>query len=292
LHVTAGPACFKMAPMFPHLGHGVGLRTVHYPTVLDEQPAVDWFEVISENYFAPGGNPRRVLRAVRDKYPIVMHGVSLSLGSLDPLDENYLRQLESLAAEIQPAWVSDHLCWSSLGGHYAHDLLPLPYTEEALAHVAARVQRVQDRLKRRILVENVSSYVSFQHSVMSEWEFLAQLCERADCGILLDVNNVFVSAHNHSFDAHRFLDGIPRGRVGQIHLAGHSVNGELLLDTHDHPAPDGVWALYRHAVERFGRISTLVEWDDLIPPFEEVLAESKKAAALEREVLAAAREAV
>ncbi len=273
--------------MLPYLGHGIGLRTVHYPTVLNEHPSVDWFEVISENYLLPGGNPRRVLRQVREHYPVVMHGVSLSLGSIDPLNEDYLKQLRELAREVEPAWLSDHLCWSSLGGHYGHDLLPLPYTEEALAHVAARVTRVQERLGRQILVENVSSYLSFRHSTMSEWEFLTALCERADCGLLLDVNNIFVSAHNHGFVGRDFLDGIPLGRVGQIHLAGHSVNGELLLDTHDHPAPDGVWALYREAVARFGRVSTLIEWDDLIPPFEVVQAESAKAAVIEREVLSA-----
>lgn len=269
----------------PYLGHGVGLRTEHYATVLDDAPRVDWFEAISENYMVAGGNPRRVLREVRARYPVVLHGVSLSLGSVDPLNPEYLDALAALAAETEPAWISDHLCWSSIGGHYAHDLLPLPYTEEALAHVAERVLRVQDRLKRRILVENVSSYVTFTQSSMSEWQFLAALCERADCGLLLDVNNVFVSAFNHGFVADQFIDGLPRGRVGQIHLAGHSDYGTHLLDTHDHPVCDGVWRLYRRALERFGRVSTLVEWDDRIPPLDEVLAESRKAAALEREVL-------
>jgi hypothetical protein len=215
----------------------------------------------------------------------VLHGVSLSLGSIDPLDARYLDELAALAHETEPAWVSDHLCWSSVGGHYSHDLLPLPYTEEALAHVSERVLRVQDRLKRQMLVENVSSYVTFTQSTMTEWQFLAELCQRADCGLLLDVNNIFVSAFNHGFDANQFVDGIPRGRVGQIHLAGHSDNGTHLLDTHDHHVCDGVWALYRRALERFGRVSTLVEWDDHIPPFDEVLAESRKAAAIEREVL-------
>jgi uncharacterized protein (UPF0276 family) len=268
-----------------YIGHGVGLRTQHYASVLDEAPRVDWFECISENFMVAGGNPRRVLRQVRERYPVVLHGVSLSIGSADPLDPKYLDELAALAAETEPAWVSDHLCWSSIGGNFSHDLLPLPYTEEALAHVAERVQRVQDKLKRQILIENVSSYVTFTQSTMSEWQFLAALCERADCGLLLDVNNVFVSAFNHGFAADEFIDGIPLGRVGQVHLAGHSEYGTHLLDTHDHTVCDGVWALYRRAVERFGRISTLVEWDDQIPPLPELLAESRKAAAIEREVL-------
>jgi len=269
----------------PYLGHGVGLRTQHYATVLEEHPRVDWFECISENFMVAGGNPRRVLRQVRERYPVVLHGVSLSIGSVDPLDPKYLDELAALAADTEPAWVSDHLCWSSVGGNFSHDLLPLPYTEEALAHVAARVRQVQDKLKRQILIENVSSYVTFTQSTLTEWQFLAELCQRADCGLLLDVNNVFVSAFNHGFDAKEFIDGIPVGRVGQIHLAGHSDYGTHLLDTHDHTVCDGVWSLYRRAVERFGRVSTLVEWDDQIPPFDEVLAESKKAAVIEREVL-------
>ncbi len=279
----------------PRLGHGIGLRTEHYADVLATPPdaraggLVDWFEVISDNFMVPGGNPRRVLRAVRERWPVVMHGVSLSLGSVDPLDERYLEQLAALAAEIEPALVSDHLCWGGHGGRYAHDLLPLPFTEEALAHVAARVQRVQDRLKRRILVENVSSYVAFPQSTMAEHEFLAALAERADCGLLLDVNNVFVSAHNHGFDARAFLDGIPRGRVGQFHLAGHSQQGGLLLDTHDHPVRDEVWDLYRHAVARFGDVPTLVEWDDKLPPLARVVEESRRARAVAQEVLRGAR---
>jgi uncharacterized protein len=269
----------------PYLGHGVGLRTQHYATVLDEQPRVDWFECISENFMVAGGNPRRVLRRVRERYPVVLHGVSLSIGSVDPLNPTYLDELAALARETEPAWISDHLCWSSVGGNFSHDLLPLPYTEEALAHVAARVRQVQDKLGRQILIENVSSYVTFTQSTLTEWQFLAELCERADCGLLLDVNNVFVSAFNHGFAAADFIDGIPLGRVGQIHLAGHSDYGTHLLDTHDHSVCDGVWALYRRALERFGRVSTLVEWDDQIPPFAEVLAESRKAAEIERATL-------
>jgi uncharacterized protein (UPF0276 family) len=277
-----------MSITLPYLGHGVGLRPCHYRQVVDEGAAgIDWFEVISENFMVAGGNPRRVLREVRARHPVVLHGVSLSLGSVDPLDERYLDQLDALAREVEPAWISDHLCWGSFGGRHAHDLLPLPYTGEALAHVAERILRVQERLGRQMLIENVSSYVSFQHSTMSEWEFLSELCARADCGLLLDVNNVFVSAHNHGFQPHQFLDGLPQGRVKQIHLAGHSENGELLLDTHDHPVCAGVWSLYRRAVERFGRVSTLVEWDDQIPPLERVIEESARARTIEAEVLGA-----
>jgi uncharacterized protein (UPF0276 family) len=269
----------------PYLGHGVGLRTAHYATVLDEHPKVDWFEVISENFMVAGGNPRRVLRAIRERYPVALHGVSLSIGATDALDERYLDELAALARETEPAWISDHLCWTRVGGHQSHDLLPLPYTDEALAHVVERVRRVQDRLKRRILIENVSSYVTFTQSTMTEWQFLTALCERADCGLLLDVNNVFVSAYNHGFDARAFIDGVPAERVGQLHLAGHSDRGTHLLDTHDHTVCDGVWQLYRRTLARCGRVSTLVEWDENIPPLAEVLAESRRAARIEREVL-------
>ena len=269
----------------PPLGHGIGLRPPHYAEVLEAGAAVDWFEVISENFMVAGGNPRSVLRAVRERWPVVLHGVSLSLGSVDPLNARYLDDLAALAREIEPALVSDHLCWGSHGGQYAHDLLPLPFTEEALDHVAQRVLRVQDRLRRRILVENVSSYVAFTQSTMTEWQFLAALAERADCGLLLDVNNVFVSAHNHGFDAGAFIGGVPVGRVGQIHLAGHSRQGALLLDTHDHPVRDEVWDLYRLALQRFGAVPTLIEWDDKLPPLARLVEESQRAAAVAREVL-------
>jgi uncharacterized protein (UPF0276 family) len=269
---------------FPRLGHGIGLRPPHYAEVLSSAPAVDWFEVISENFMVEGGNPRRVLRQVRERFPVVLHGVSLSLGAVDPLDQRYLDRLAALAAEVQPAWISDHLCWSSFGGHTGHDLWPLPFTEEALDHVVARVVQVQERLGRRILVENVSSYLEFTASTLSEWEFLAELCRRADCGLLLDVNNVYVSAHNHGFAADDFLRGVPAERVGQIHLAGHTDAGTHLLDTHDHPIGDPVWALYRRALERFGPVATLIERDDHIPPLAEVVAESQRAAAIAAEV--------
>jgi uncharacterized protein len=276
----------------PALGYGIGLRTEHYADVLATAPGardfVDWFEVISDNFMEPGGNPRRVLRAVRERWPVVLHGVSLSLGGTDPLDARYLDDLAALTHEIEPAIVSDHLCWGGHGGRFAHDLLPLPFTEEALAHVAERVLRVQDRLARPILVENVSSYVAFTQSTMTEWQFLAALAERTDCGLLLDVNNVFVSAHNHGFDARAFLDAIPTGRVGQFHLAGHSRLGELLLDTHDHPVRDEVWDLYRHAVARFGAVPTLIEWDAKLPSLARVVDESRRARAVAAEATRAA----
>src|SRR3954453_1109540 len=267
---------------FPQLGTGIGLRPPHYADVAAGRARVDWMEVITENFLGEGGNPRRVLRAVRERYPVVLHGVSLSLGSVDPLDERYLDRLAARAAEIEPAWISDHLCWSSFGGHTGHDLWPLPFTEEALAHVAERVARIQERLGRRILVENVSSYLTFRHSTMSEPEFLTALAERADCGLLLDINNVFVSAHNHGFDATAFIDAVPRGPVGQFPLAGHETLPTHLRDTHDHPVCDGVWDLYRHAVTRFGDIATLTERDDQIPPLEELCAEVRRAGELAR----------
>jgi uncharacterized protein (UPF0276 family) len=269
---------------FPHLGHGVGLRPPHYPGILGGTARADWFEVISENFMIPGGRPLVVLERARADAPIVLHGVSMNLGGTDPLDDGHLAALRTLADRFRPAWVSEHLCWGAFARHYAHDLLPLPYTEEALAVVVERVRRVQDRLRRRILVENVSSYVTFTHSTLPEWTFLAEVAERADCGILLDVNNVYVSAVNHGFSAEEYLDGLPLGRIGQIHLAGHSDAGTHLVDTHDHPVPDPVWALYRHAVRRFGPVSTLVEWDDRIPAFDVLAAEAERAREIEAEL--------
>jgi uncharacterized protein (UPF0276 family) len=271
----------------PHLGHGIGLRPPHYPRVLDGTARIDWFEVIAENYMIPGGRPLRVLEKARELAPIVLHGVSMNLGGSDPLCESHLGALSGLIRRFEPAWVSEHLCWGAFGRHYAHDLLPLPYTEEALAHVADRIRRVQDRLGRRILVENVSSYVTFTHSTMPEWTFLGAVADAADCGILLDVNNIHVSAANHGFSPHDYLGGLPVDRIGQIHLAGHSDAGTHLVDTHDHPVPAPVWSLYREAVRRFGPVATLVEWDDRIPSFEELVAEAERARAIEAEVLAA-----
>jgi len=269
----------------PHLGHGIGLRPPHYPCILDGTARADWFEVISENFMIPGGRPLRVLERARALAPIVLHGVSMNLGGTDPFDEPHLDELDALVRRFEPAWVSEHLCWGAFGRHYAHDLLPLPFTEEALRQVVGRVRQVQDRLGRRILIENVSSYVTFTHSTMPEWTFLGAVAEEADCGILLDVNNVYVSAVNHGFSAEEYIAGLPLGRIGQIHLAGHTDAGTHLIDTHDHPVPAPVWTLYRDVVRRFGPIPTLVEWDDRIPPFEELAAEADRARALEAEVL-------
>lgn len=274
-----------MAKALPYLGHGIGLRSQHFAAVLAGTVKTDWFEAISENFMIRGGRPLRVLERARSMAPVVLHGVSLSLGSTDPLNEDYLSELAALAARIQPAWVSDHLCWGSVGGHYAHDLLPLPYTEEALGHVVERVRRVQDRLGRQILVENVSSYLTYAQSAMPEWEFLGEVARRADCGLLLDVNNVYVSAHNHGFDPSDYIAGVPAERVGQIHLAGHSDHGTHLLDTHDAPVRAEVWELYRATLARLGHTSTLIEWDEHIPELTELLAEADRARTIEHQVL-------
>ena len=279
-----------MTPLFPNLGRGLGLRRQHYRQVVAERPAIGWFEVISENFMVPGGNPRRVLEAVRRDYPVVLHGVSLSIGSVDPLNRRYLDELDELARAVEPAWISDHLCWGSAHGIYAHDLLPIPYTEEALAHIAARVQAVQDRLGRRILLENPSSYVQLAGADMTEHEFLAELARRADCGILLDVNNVFVSAHNHGFDPRAYIAAMPVERVGQIHLAGHTQEGPLLIDTHDQHVRDEVWELYGYAIERLGPRATMIEWDAQVPAFEELERELDRAAHWARVGLDAQRE--
>jgi uncharacterized protein (UPF0276 family) len=252
------------------LGYGVGLRRQHYSHVLETRPKVDWFEVVSENFMVAGGRALEVLEGVRANYPIVMHGVSMSIGSTDPLNRSYLRQLRDLARRFDPAWISDHLCWTGVGGRNLHDLLPLPYTEEAVSHVVARIRNVQDILERPILIENVSSYMAFADSTMSEWEFISAIANEADCGILLDINNIFVSAFNHKFDANDYIDAVPADRVVQYHLAGHSDHGAYLLDTHDHPVRDEVWVLYERAARRFGAVSALVEWDDNIPEFAEL----------------------
>jgi uncharacterized protein (UPF0276 family) len=275
-----------------HIGHGIGLRTRHFSEHLAAPPPVDWVEAVSENFMAPGGRPLAVLEKVRRDVPVVLHGVSLSIGATDPLSERYLARLAALARRIEPAWISDHLCWGSHGGRYVHDLWPLPYTEEALRHVAGRVERVQEVLGRQILLENVSSYAAFRESEMPEWEFLAEVARRADCGILLDVNNVYVSARNHGFDPHAYLAGVPAERVGQVHLAGHSDRGRYLLDTHDEEVPAAVWELHRETVRRIGPVSTLVEWDDRVPPLERLVQESRRAAAIEAEVLEAQRRAL
>lgn len=262
---------------FPFLGFGVGLRRPHYSHILEKHPAIDWFEVISENFMVAGGRPLEVLDAVRAQYPVVLHGVSMSIGSADPLDRKYLRGLRALARRAAPVWISDHLCWSGVGGKSVHDLLPLPHNEETVRHTAARIRRVQDILERHILIENVSSYLTFRTSTMTEWEFVRAVAEEADCGILLDINNIFVNAFNHRFSAEEYIDEIPPERVVQFHLAGHSDHGAYLLDTHDHPVRDDVWALYARAVRRFGAVSTLIEWDDNIPPFAVLAAAAGRA---------------
>jgi uncharacterized protein (UPF0276 family) len=255
------------------LGFGLGLRPDHYEAVLHEDPPVDWFEVISENYLVSGGRPLRYLDRVRERYPLVMHGVSLSIGSIAPLDFDYLRQLKGLADRIDPAWISDHLCWTGVDGINLHDLMPLPYTEESLLHVARRVRDVQDFLGRRILLENVSSYVSYASSRMTEWEFIAALTAEADCDILLDVNNIYVSSVNHGFNAMDFLLGVPRQRVKQLHLAGHCNRGNCIIDTHDQPIVAPVWDLYVEARRGFGDVATMIERDDHIPPLADLVAE-------------------
>ncbi|HYK99850.1 MAG TPA: DUF692 domain-containing protein [Steroidobacteraceae bacterium] len=270
----------------PSLGFGLGLRVDHYEAILADRPPVDWFEVLTENYLVPGGKPLNYLMRIRERYPLAMHGVSLSIGSTAPLDREYLRQVKALAARVEPEWVSDHLCWTGVAGRNTHDLLPLPYTREAVEHVVARVRIVQDVLERRILLENVSSYVSFRESPLTEWQFLAEIAERADCLILLDVNNIYVSAVNHGFDPLEYLNAIPPARVQQIHLAGHEDHGDYLVDTHDHPVRGEVWELYAAAVRRLGPVATMIERDDHIPPLAELCAELDEARATARRALA------
>jgi len=267
---------------YPDLGFGLGLRTVHFEHILNHSPEVDWFEIISENFMDSRGRPRHVLRQIAERYPVVMHGVSMSIGSTDPLNPAYLKKLKSLAAEIGAVWVSDHLCWTGVASWNSHDLLPMLLTEDSLAHVAARVSVVQDILERPLILENPSTYVGFIGSTMPEWEFLARLSEATGCGLLLDVNNVYVSSFNHDESPEDYLDAIPAERVVQIHLAGHTDCGTHLIDTHDHPVLEQVWSLYRRFIERAGPVSTLVEWDAAIPPFPELHAEVLKAKAVLR----------
>jgi len=263
-------------------GFGLGLRTEHYGDFSERALArrVDWLEVISENYMVPGGQPLHHLDRIRRDHPMVMHGVSLSIGSTDPLNAGYLRDLKALADRVEPAWISDHLCWTGVDHHNLHDLMPMPYTEAALRHLVPRVQQVQDLLGRRLVLENVSSYVAFAADEMSEWQFIAELLQRADCELLLDVNNVYVSSVNHGFDARRFIDAMPRERVRQIHLAGHEDHGDHLIDTHDHPVCPAVWDLYAYTVRRLGEVPAMIERDDHIPPLAELLDELDQARAV------------
>ncbi len=267
------------------LGFGLGLRPRHYEAILNSKPRVDWFEALSENYMIPGGRPLSYLMRIRERYPVVLHGVSLSIGSTDPLDRKYLEALRALEKRVQPEWISDHLCWTGVAGRNLHDLMPLPYTDEALRHVARRAREVQDFLGRRILLENVSTYVAFRGSAMTEWAFLTALAAEADCDLLLDVNNIYVSAFNHGFDAVEFLDGIPAVRVKQIHLAGHDNCGDLIIDTHDAPVIGPVWKLYREALRRFGPVPTMIERDDKIPPLGMLVRELDRARAIAADVL-------
>lgn len=274
-----------------HPGFGLGLRTPHYPDFLGAPQRVDWLEILSDNYLVPGGKPLVMLDQIRANYPVVMHGVALSIGAADGPDRSYLDALATLARRVEPLWVSDHLCWTGVHGRVLHDLYPLPYTEAALAVVTRNVQIAQDVLQRTLVLENVSSYVSFQASEMTEWEFIREVCQRTGCRLLLDVNNIYVSSVNHGFDPQAFLDGIPADRVQQVHLAGHTDHGDHIVDTHDHPVADPVWALYAEALVRVGPVATLIERDDDIPPLDELITEldharliaSRTAASMQRE---------
>jgi uncharacterized protein len=270
--------------MSDRVDFGLGLRPEHYEEIAAAPGKVSWFEALSENYMVPGGLPLNWLDRLRRDYPMAMHGVSLSIGSIDPLDMHYLDELKALAERIEPMWISDHLCFTGLRGINMHDLLPLPYTEEALDHVAERVMRVQDHLGRRLVLENVSSYVTYAASELTEWDFIAALADRADCEILLDVNNVYVSAFNHEFDARAFLRAMPRARVRQFHLAGHLHKGSHIIDTHDHPIVPDVWDLYAEAVKLFPGVPTMIERDADIPPYAELLAELDTARDIARRV--------
>ncbi|MCW8451584.1 MNIO family bufferin maturase [Legionella quinlivanii] len=254
-------------------GMGLGLRPDHYQYILERHPDIDCFEILTENYLVDGGRPLYYLDKIREHYPMSMHGVSLSIGNVDPLNEQYLKRVKQLADRIQVKWISDHLCWTGAHQRNMHDLLPLPYTEEMISHIVKRVRYVQDFYQRPLLLENVSSYISYQASEMTEWEFLTEIANRADCLILLDINNIYVSAFNHGFDALTYIDSIPVNRVQQFHLAGHLNCEDYIIDTHDHPIIPEVWELYAAAVKRFGNVSTIIERDDNIPPFEELMQE-------------------
>jgi uncharacterized protein (UPF0276 family) len=267
----------------PDLGLGVGLRTVHFGYILKNNPPVDFFEILSENFLDTGGRPAYVLDQITERYPVVLHGVSMSIGSTDPLDREYLRKLKDLARRTRALWVSDHLCWTGVSGRNVHDLLPMPYTEEALRHTAARVRTVSDILERPLILENPSTYLEFATSTMTEWEFLARLAEESDCGFLLDVNNVYVSSFNHGFDPRIYIDAVPAERVVQYHLAGHTNKGTHILDTHNDHVIDAVWKLYERMHDRTGPTATLLEWDEDIPEFDVVHQEVLKARAYRKQ---------
>lgn len=276
---------FRERHGIPDLGVGIGFRVPHARQILSEEPEMDWFEIISENFFVGGGRPKTNLDRLRSCYPLVPHGVSLGIGDTRPLDASYLGSLGELLGVIDPPWFSDHLCWSGAAGHNLHDLLPLPHASGLVEHVAARIREVQERLERPMAIENVSSYMAFAESDLTEWEFLARVAEAADSGILLDVNNIYVSAFNHGFDAHDYIDAIDPSRVVQIHLAGHTHRGTHILDTHSDHVKDEVWELYRYALGRVGAVSTLIEWDEQIPAFEIVAEEAALAKRIKAEVV-------
>tara|TARA_R110000868_G_scaffold110849_1_gene299830 strand:- start:4975 stop:5820 length:846 start_codon:yes stop_codon:yes gene_type:complete len=268
-----------------NLGFGLGLRSTYYQAILEQRPAIDWFEIVSENYLVEGGKALYFLDAIGEQYPLVMHGVSLSIGGPHELDRDYLRRLKHLAQRVQPGWISDHLCWSRGNAHQLHDLLPLPYTEESLQHVAARVRQVQDVIERPLVLENVSSYLRCADDQFSEWQFLSALSELSGCELLLDVNNVYVSARNHGFNAWEFISSLPKQRIRQLHLAGHSDYGSYLIDTHDQPVSDPVWQLYQRTLQHLGPVSTLLERDDHFPVLGELLGELNKARQVAAEAL-------
>lgn len=275
----------KLTKKMPYLGFGLGLRPDYYDEILTQKPDLNWFEILTENYLVPGGKPLYYLDQIRAHYPMVMHGVSLSLGSSDPLDMDYLQQVKDLAARIEPGWISDHLCWTGVNGINAHDLLPVPYTHQAINHIVSRIHKVQDVLGRPILIENVSSYLTYKQSEMTEWDFIAELVRQAGCYILLDVNNVYVSSVNHCFNPLEYIHAMPRERVAQIHLAGHSNHGDYIIDTHDAPVIQAVWDLYAATIRHLGPISTMIERDDNMPPLAELLAEIMRAQSIAESVL-------
>lgn len=269
----------------PFLGYGLGLRPDYYNEILQTNPPIDWLEILSENYMVEGGKPRYFLDQFKERYPLVMHGVSMSIGSSDPLDFEYLTGLKKLAAHVNPMWISDHLCWTGQGGHNLHDLMPLPYTYDVIEYVAERIRIAQDYLERPLLIENVSSYVTYDQSVMPEWEFYQAVCESSGALMLLDINNIYVSARNHNFDPVEYINNIPINCVQQFHLAGHTDYGDYVIDTHDHPVVTSVWELYEKALTRFGAVSTMIERDDNLPPFSELLKELSTARDIGQRIL-------
>lgn len=272
----------REAVLHSDLGVGLGLRPPHYQDILNNKPTVDWFEILTENFLVEGGPALYYLDQIASRYPVVMHGVSMSLGSTDPLNWDYIKKVKKLSEKIKAKWISDHLCWTGIQKVNLHDLLPLPYIQEAITHVVDRIKQVQDFLGRRFVIENVSSYIDYKQSVMPEWEFLASIAEAADCSILLDVNNIYVSSYNHGFDPNTYIQAIPSNRVQQFHIAGHTNLGEHIIDTHDNDIIDAVWALYALAVKRFPNASTLIERDDNIPALDTLLQEVDKARAIKQ----------